>query len=252
MKKLLALSIALAAILIMVGCESTPSLTAPDVSYTVTSEGAELTLTITEVTDADGYIIYGDGVVLDTIAAAGTYVVTTPAKLVEVTAYSGDTESDATQIDCAPTTTTSLTVYGLSDPDTTHFSGLTFNATSGTAVTISAVAGNQSTVEFVFDDLNFTTMTLVNSGYYWTNNKLNTSGDDGTDFDAVTTCLLTGYSDQTTLAVNGVYDLWISNSMTWTDTDHFGKVKIESIAGSVATITVAYQKIGGLRWVVTP
>jgi hypothetical protein len=227
------------------------TLEAPDVDYEATAEGAELTLTITEVTDADGYIIYGDGVVLDTTTAL-TYDVTTPAKLVEVTAYAGDNESDATEIDCAPTLTTSLTVYGLSDPDTTHFSGLAFNATSGTAYTISAVSSNSTTVEYVFDDDTFTPMNLVNSGYYWSNSKLNTSGADGADFDAVDICMMTGYSDQTELAVNGVFDLWISNSMTWTDEDHFGKMKIESITGSVATITVAYQLIPGLRWVVTP
>lgn len=251
MKRLLTLFGTVIAIIAIIGCEGETTLTAPDVDYEADADGAELALTITEVTDADGYIIYGDGEVLDTVTAL-TYNVTTPAKLIEVTAYAGEDESDATQIDCAPTTTTSLTLYGLSDPDTTHFSGLTFNATSGTAVTISATSANSATVDYVFDDLNFTTMTLVNSGYYWSNSKLNTSGDDGTDFDAVTSCKLTGYSDQTTLAVNGVYDLWISNSMTWTDQDHFGKVKIESIAGSVATITVAYQLIGGLRWVVTP
>jgi len=251
MKKLLALTFAFAAILILVGCESaTPD--TPVVDYDVITNGAGLTLTITEDANADGFIIYHDGVAVDTLTDVTTYTDTVPCKLIEVTAYAGDAESDAAEIDCTPTTTSSLTVYGLSDPDTTHFSGLTFNATSGTAVTISATSANQASVEYVFDDAGFTPMHLINSGYYWSNGKLNTSGADGVDFNAVKIALLTGYSDQTSLAVNGVFDLWLSSSATWLATDHFGKVKIESIAGSVATITVAYQKIGGLRWLVTP
>jgi hypothetical protein len=252
MKKLLALTFAFAALLVLVGCESSTAPDQPTVTYTVISNGDGLDLSWDADANADGFIIYHDGVAVDTVVGT-SYTDTDPCKVVGVTAYAGSEESAADEIDCTPATTTSLTIYGLGDADTTHFSGLYFNATSGTALTASAKAANAPTIEYVFDDLNYATMTLVNSGYIWpTNNKVNTSGADGTDFDAVTKCLLTGYSEVTTLGINSVYDLWISNSQTWTDTDHYGKVKIEGITGHVATITVAYQLIGGLRWIVTP
>ena len=45
MKKLLGLTLAFAALLVMVGCDGEVTLDAPDVTYTVTDEGATLTLT---------------------------------------------------------------------------------------------------------------------------------------------------------------------------------------------------------------
>jgi hypothetical protein len=258
MKKLLALSIAFAAILVMVGCESSTTPDQPTVTYTVITNGAGLTLTWSADANADGFIIYHDDVAVDTVVGT-TYTDTVPCKVVGVTAYAGDLESAADEIDCTPTTTTSLTVYGNSDPLPTHPSGFTFNATSGTGVVVSLDSTNWSTLEFYFADASpFTVLTLVNPGDHVPpyNSKLNTSGLDGTDFNAVEICKLTGYNTQTGLATNNVYDLWLSSSATWQDTDHFGKMKIESITGAAApytaVITVAYQPVAGLRWIVTP
>jgi hypothetical protein len=257
MKKLFALTIALAAILVMVGCESATTPDVPVVASTVMTNGEGLTLTWDADANADGFIIYHDGVAVDTVVGT-SYTDTDPCKVVGVTAYAGSEESAADEIDCTPTVTTSLTLFGNSDPDPTHPSGLTFNTTSGTAVATSLDAANWAALEFYFDDANFANITLVNPGDHNPpyNAKLNTSGVDGTDFNAVEICKLTGYNTQTTLATNNVYDLWLSSSATWQDTDHFGKMKIESVTGSSApytvVITVAYQQVAGLRWIVTP
>lgn len=257
MKKLLALTFAFAALLVLVGCESSTAPDQPTVTYTVITNGDGLDLSWDADANADGFIIYHDGVAVDTVVGT-SYTDTVACKVVGVTAYAGDQESDPAEIDCTPTTTTSLTLYGNSDPDPAHPSGLTFNATSGTAVATSLDSTNWAALEFFFDDAHFSVITLVNPGDHTPpyNSKLNTSGLDGTDFDAIEKCKLTGYSTQTGLATNNVYDLWLSSSATWTDTDHFGKMKVESVTGSAApytvVITVAYQPVPGLRWIVTP
>jgi hypothetical protein len=258
MKKLLALTLAFAAILFVIGCESGTTPDKPTVTATVLTNGAGLKLEWSADANADGFIIYNDGVAMDTVVGT-SYDDTIPCKVIEVSAYAGDKESDKESIDCTPTTTTSLTVYGNSDPLPTHPSGFTFNATSGTGVVMSLDSTNWSALDFYFADASpLTVLTLVNPGDHIPpyNSKLNTSGLDGTDFNAVKICKLTGYNSQTGLATNNVYDLWLSSSATWLDTDHFGKMKIESITGSsapfTAVVTVAYQKFGGLRWCVTP
>jgi hypothetical protein len=260
MKKLLALTLAFAAILFVVGCESGTTPDKPIVTATVITNGAGLKLDWSADANADGFIIYNDGVAIDTVVAT-TYNDTIPCKVVEVSAYAGDKESDKESIDCTPTTTSTITVYGMSDTSSSHPSGLVFNATSGTGVATAVISSNYAALDFIFDDrAPLTQLTLVNAGTDTTigkiNTKLNTSGLDGTDFNAVKICKLTGYNTITGLATNNVYDLWLSSSATWLDTDHFGKMKIESITGATApytaVVTVAYQKFGGLRWCVTP
>lgn len=262
MKRLLTLFGTIIAIVAIIGCEGETTLTAPTVDYEADADGAELALTITENPDADGYIIYGDDAVLDTVTTL-TYNVTTPVKLVEVTAYAGEDESDATQIDCAPVITTSLTLYGNSDPAADHPSGMGFNS-SGTAVAIPlSDSSSWPSLDFYLNDANPNigpvdlTSPNVHTPVY--NDKFNGSIENGTDFDAldITDELNAGYSDQTGLAENAVYSLWIDpDAAGYTADDHFGKMQVESITGSAApytlVLTFAYQPILGLRWVVTP
>ncbi len=257
MKKLLALTFAFAAILIMVGCESTTP-EVPTVAYAVTTNGTGLTLTITEDANADGFIIYNDGVAVCTLTDVVTYTDTVPCKLIEVTAYAGDAESDAYELDCAPVVTASIDVWGNSDPDPAHPSGFYFNQTSGSGVAVSLDSTNWAALDYYFADATpFTSLNLVNPGDHTPpyNSKVNGSIDEGTDFDALDYCQLAG-DTQTPLVANHVYGLWMGTTTNWTDNDHFGKMKIQSITGSAApyaaVIQVAYQKIAGLRWVVTP
>jgi len=52
--------------------------------------------------------------------------------------------------------------------------------------------------------------------------------------------------------VNAVYSLWIdpTNNGSSLD-DHFGKAKIESIQNHRVVMTLGYQLIGGLRWLIS-
>jgi hypothetical protein len=259
MKRILGLSIALVALLILVGCEGEVTLVAPDVTYVVSTSnhGGTLVLSWTEVTDADGYYIYRDGVLVDTIddATTTTYSATIPAQLYEVSAFAGEDESATDQIDCEPVVT-NLTIYALSDPDTLHPSGLSFNA-NGSAVGMSVVAANYDDLDYIFDDVNFTSLTLASPNAYTPeyNSEKNMSVDtDSTDFDAIVIANAPGvYSTQTQLAGNTVFAFFMDqDDDNWdTDSDYFGKIYVESIVGTAITINVAYQPITGLRWCVT-
>ncbi|OPX17539.1 hypothetical protein BXT86_05940 [candidate division WOR-3 bacterium 4484_100] len=258
MKRLLALAVSLTALLILIGCEGEVTLETPSVTYTVTDNGATLRLSWIEISDADGYYIYADGVAIDTIddPSVTTYDATQPAAIYEVSAYAGEDESDKATVDCTPVKTSNLTVYGLSDPDTTHPSGLAFT-NDGVAYGISVKQANYPDLDYIFDDANFTTMTLTSPNSYSPvyNDKKDMALDaQVTSFDTVTIADAPGnYSTQTTLSSNAVYYLFMDQDDDgWdTDSDHFGKMKVESISGSTVTITVAYQPITGLRWLVT-
>ena len=261
MKRILGLTVAFAALLIFVGCEETITLIAPVVDYAVADSGATLSLTWDEVDGADGYIIYADGEVVDTVTTA-SYDATAPAMVYAVSAYEGeDNESATDEVDCEPVVTANLAVYGLSDPATDHHSGLGFN-TSGTAVTYSVVAANYDALDFVFDDrdpLDFLNIVSPDGFDPAFNDESNTTAASSTtSFDALDIAAAPGnYASPRELADDAVYSLWIDPSDdNWDDTeDHFGKMKIESLTGTVApfsaTVTVAYQPIAGLRWLVT-
>jgi len=259
MKKLLGLTLAFAALLVMVGCGDEVALDTPDVTYTVTDEGGTLTLNWVEIADADGYYIFADGVAIDTLdnPATITYDATTPAAVYGVQAYAGEDVSGTDEVDCDPVVTLNLDIYGLSDPDTLHPSGLAFTS-SGSATAISVQSANYTELDYIFDDLNFTTFTVASpnsySPVYNTEKNMTVEASGITDFDALDIATAPGsYSTQTAIAGNAVYSFFMDqDDDNWdTDSDYFGKIKIESITGTHAVITVAYQPITGLRWCVT-
>lgn len=256
MKRILNLAIVFAVILMLVGCGDDVVLDAPDVDYTVTDEGATLSLDWIEIADADGYIIYADGDSIDEVTTTA-YNATVPAAVYGVSAYSGNDESATDDIDCEPVVTLTMDIYGLSDPDTLHPSGLSFTS-SGSASAISVQSANYPDLDYIFDDLNYATLTLASPNAYTPvyNAEKNMSVEAAgiTDFDALDIAAAPGnYSTVTTLAGNAVYSFFMDQDDDgWdTDSDYFGKISVASITGTHAVISVAYQPITGLRWVVT-
>jgi hypothetical protein len=244
-----ALIVAFAAALLLVGtgCDTLVTLDKPNVTYEAINSGAELRLT-----DAESYEITTDDSVYTTTSTS--FDVTSPTSMIEVRAVNGNDESDPWTLDCEVVTTASVTVYGKSDPEPTHPSGIGFN-TDGTAIGRS-LTNQASEVEFVLDD-------VANPGQMWLMSPIaydpqvnpwgNASQDAGAEFDAVTIAPGTGnYNTQQQLAVNGTYAAWLdhNNDSAIDATDHFAKLKILSIDGAVVTVKLAYQKIGGLRWLV--
>jgi len=254
------LIVALAAVVLLVGtsCDTLVTLTKPTVTAEAlsTNNGGTLRLTWTAVTDAKSYEITTDDSTFTTTSTS--YDVATPSATIEVRAVNGSDKSDPATIDCKVVETSSLVLYGISDVNPDHSSGLAFT-TSGSASAMSLADANKASLDFVCDDQETTVLPvgLVNAGSYgWTqNNKMNTLMDAvTTDFDAFKLAAVTGYGDLQTVAVNGVYAFWLSSSMAWTSSDHFCKAKIisiEDVSGTQkVTLKLAYQKIGGLRWLV--
>ena len=254
------LIVALAAALFFVGtgCDTIVTLDKPVVSAAAldTDKGGTLRLTWAAVTDAKSYEVKTDDTVFTN--AVSPFDVSKPSATIEVRAVNGNDKSDPYVIDCKVVETSSIVLYGISDTDPAHSSGLAFT-TSGAASAMSVADANKASLDFVCDDkdANVLPVGLINAGSYnWSQNtKKNTLMDAGTtDYDAFVLAAETGYDGWLGVAQNGVYAFWLSSSMTWTDSDHFCKAKIVSIeeVSGVQKVTckVAYQKIGGLRWLV--
>ena len=255
-KNALLVAFAAALLFIGMGCDTIVTLDKPVVSAVAldTDKGGTLRLTWAAVTDAKSYEVTTDDSVFTN--AVSPFDVSTPSATVEVRAVNGNDESDAAVIDCKVEETSSIILYGISDTATSHPSGLAFT-TGGAASALSTADANKATLDFVCDDkdANVLPVGLINAGSYnWTQNtKKNTVMDAGTtDFDAFVLAAQTGYDGWLKVAVNGVYAFWLSSSMSWTSSDHFCKVKIVSIetvgGAQKVTLNVAYQKVGGLRW----
>ncbi len=239
--------------LLIVSCQPIVTLEKPNVAATPTDDGGKLSLSWNAITDADGYYIYLDGVKYDSTTSTN-YVVSTPAQIVEVSAYAGDEESDKWKGDYTPVVN-SVTVYGLSDPSPEHPSGLQLKDAG--AIALSLEEANKPNIDYVFDDKAYApAMYLINAGDYegWPNTKGNASADaQTTDFDAVDIAPAPGvYNTQTEIATNGVYYLWLDRDNNQkTEGDNFGKLQVLSISDHKVEIKVAYQKFAGLRWVKT-
>jgi len=263
MKRILGFTFAFVALLILVGCGEEAALDTPDVDYAVTDNGATLELSWVEIADADGYYIYADDVAIDTIddPATTTFDATTPAAVYGVQAYAGEDVSEIDEIDCTPVETQNITVYSLMDPDTSHHSAIQFT-TTGSCVTLAVVVANYADIDFWFNDSVPThgPVDIVSPGDHAPtpyNSEDNASANCGTDYDGLDiTTAPGGYSTQTAVADQAVYSLWVDpNANGWdAQNDYFAKMKVESLTGGgpyTITITVAYQTIPGLRWVVT-
>lgn len=244
-------------LLVLISCESIEAPGKPNVTYEPIENGAKLRLTWTAVTDADGYNIYVDGE-KDTSITGTSIDVAGPAKKIEVSAYKGKEEGEKWTLDLTPTYTPALTLYGASDPSPDHPSGLALKDAGAVALAI-GVEANKPEIDYVFDDRgNFAPMSIVNPGDYTPqiNSKGNAVSDATTgSFDDADIAPAPGsYETQRSpISQNAVYYLWLDrNNNNYSTDDNFAKIQIISISGTVVNIKVAYQKVKGLRWVVTP
>ncbi len=252
MKRIIPYLIIFATIVFIGGSCPPPSLTRPSVQYSVLQNGKGIRFTWTRVDGADGYYIYHDGTKIATIQET-TYDDTIPAKEVKITAYADGTESDPYTLNTAAVTTATLTVYGRGDPEPDHPSGFGFT-TDGTAVTYALA--NQSDwpkIDFYLDDVG-QPMTICSPNVRNYNTEENAAREETTtDFDALKIAGTTEYYTEKPLTVGAVYSLWVDpNANGWDTNDNFAKMKVVNISGHEVTLKLAYQKIAGLRWLVTP
>jgi len=223
----------------------------PDVSPSVVSNGTTLRLTWTAVAGATGYYIYYDNATTHDTAITSTSIdISTPYKVVDVTAYNSAGESDKYTLDLTAVVTQNLTAYAYSDASPLNSFGFT---TDGNCVVYDDTdPSNNSKIAYAFID---TTTSGRIPLALWGSNEMgwNTTygfsvASTGTDFDAYTMADTTTYNTMTDISANGLYGLWIAGSTTWSATDHFAKIKIISVAGNTITFEVAYQTQAGLRW----
>ncbi len=251
MKRLIPYLVIFITIVFIGGSCPPPSLEKPSVTYQVIETGAKIRFTWTKVDGADGYYIYIDGTKKSTKEL--TYDVDTPAKEIKITAYAGSTESDPYILNTAPVTTATLTVYGRGDPSPDHPSAFGFT-TDGTAVTYAlANQADWPKIDYYLDDVG-QPMTICSPNVRNYNTEDNSTREEATtDFDALKIAGTTDYLNQKPLTVGAVYSLWIDpNANGWDTQDNFAKVKVEEITGHKVVLKLAYQKIEGLRWLVTP
>jgi hypothetical protein len=224
------------------------------VSWSVADQGGTLVLTWNAVDGADGYKIYSDGKSTpDTTILGTTISITDPKKSVTVEAYNSDYAADSTISLSATATVTTLNVHGISAGLTDDAFG--FSTTTGIAVAMDAVVGPD--IDFVMEDrapdpMSFWSPTSYNPVY---NNKDNAASvaTGITDFNALKICAAPGnYFTKLQISENAVYSLWIDvTGDGYSTDDHFAKSQVVSISGTAVTLKLAYQKVGGLRWLVT-
>jgi len=246
------------ALVLIVACTSPVTLDKPSVSASTVpaDSGRTLHLSWDVVANAAGYNIYLNGATTkDTTTTGTTITISTPCAKIEVTAYKGSDESEKALIDCKAVTTPSVTVYYTSySGDAHHAFG--FDA-AGSCAAYDLTATNS--MDYIFEDVEVSAPPVVglwSPDMYPTPYNAKDNGiaaAAGTDFDALKIAPTTSGNYVTRSTVNSatVYPLWIDpTGLGWSTDDHFAKVHL-TIDGTTVTVKAGYQKIGGLRWLVT-
>lgn len=237
------------------------SLPRPSVSYDVRNQGGTLYLYWSSVAGAEGYNIYADNQLIQSTTQC-EYSATTPAMTYGVSAYNDSSESSRDLIDCTPVITTSITIWGNSDPDPGHPSGVGFSSSGACMTYAVSDSFNWPYIDYYAKDNTFDPVRLTSPNYVSPpiNNENNQTSNSGlTNFDALDIAEPPSgsYAQTAALYIYDVYSLWMDpNDNGWDNTvDHFGKARVEDLQGTSppyrVTLRVAYQVIPGLRWVVT-
>ena len=260
MKKLLGLTLAFAALLVIVGCDGEVTLSAPE-NFTLAAATSEIDVVLDwdEVTDEiDGYYVYFNTAAVGTVTTAGyTHMDPQETGSYYVTAYLDVDESD-------PSTTESTAPYiadniTLAEINATGNSGLGWDRTDGSATTYTmADATNAAFIDFYFSDwvagfagpdYQFISPDLVETdpGVTWgMSGTWNITGFTIalTDpFDDVVLLPGSGYtSSQIVDQTNAAYGVYTSGG-------YFGMVEVKSInlATGEIEVRVAFQTVSGLR-----
>lgn len=245
----------IAAVLVLfVACQPPVTPGTPVVAMTVLGTGDTLQINWTQVTDAQGYYVYLDGTKNTTTSLS--YLITTPAKSIQVSSYNGSEESDKWTKSTMVVTTSALTAYGIEDPSS-NMNAIGFNTTSGTCLAIDVSSqANWSGIDFVLEDRDPDPMSFWSPDAYSPayNNKDNaTAPSTVTDYHLLTDAPGSGvYNTKYAISANAVYSIWIDPTNNgWSTDDHFGKVRIESIQDHTVVMTAGYQLVGGLRWLIS-
>jgi len=237
----------------VISCKQPVALVTPVVSYTAVDSGATLHLSWLMVTNATGYNIYVDGVRNEVVSGIYYFDVTAPAKLVQVSAVATSSEGDKWSLTTAVKKTSNVTVYTTADLQ--QINHAFYFDTAGVAVAIPL--SRPSDIDFTLDTSQTVSNIVMRSPDTYTpkyNTKANSSADAGmTNFNDLKIAPAPGvYSTARTISKDSVYSLWLDPGANgWTTDDHVGKIKFEGLSGTAVTLTVGYQKVPGLRWLMS-
>lgn len=239
------------ALILLVSCQPVVNLEKPKLTLTVKDEGATLEVSWDAVTDAEGYKVYFDGsATADTTLTATKIAITDAKKSIKVEAYNGSETNDST-VSTTAVTTSSVTVYGMNDPNQ-YFCAFGFGSDGSALALNCTLTTDYPKIDYVMEDRNSVPMSFWSPNEYTTppiNAKINGSLESGTDFDGCRYAPTTGtYTTKTQIVQNSVYALWMGTTTQWQATDHFAKAKVVGVSGETVTLKLAYQPIGGLRW----
>lgn len=243
----------LGALLLVVSCNKPAALDAPTVSYAPFDDGTKLRLTWLAVTNATEYRVYVDGVESTLVSGTYSFDVTGPARLIQVSAVAVSTEGAKWSLTTAVQKTTGLTVYTPTDPQQINHA-FYFDTTGAT---VAIPLSRPSDIDFALDTiLSVTGIELrspdsCNPQY---NSKSNSAVHAGVaNFADLEIAPAPGvYSKVRTVFPDSVYALWLDPGANgWSADDHVAKIKVEGISGTAVTFTVGYQKIHGLRWLMS-
>ena len=240
-------------LLLVISCTSPVTLLTPTVSYTPVNEGANLHLTWLAVTDATGYNVYVDGVKTEIPSGTYSFDVTGPAKLIQVSAIAASSEGDKWSLTTTVKKTANVTVY--TRDDVQQINHAFYLDTTGTAVAIPL--SRPSDIDFVLDtSQTITNIELRSPDSY--DPKYNTKSNSSavaseTNLNDLKIAPAPGvYSAVRSISLDGIYSLWLDPGANgWSADDHVAKIKVEGISGTAVTFTVEYQKIPGLRWLMS-
>jgi hypothetical protein len=240
-------------LLLVISCTSPVTLVTPTVSYTPVNDGANLHLTWLAVTNATAYNVYVDGVKTEVTSGTYSFDVTGPAKLIEVSAIAAGSEGDKWSLTTTVQKTANLTVYTRADAQ--QINHAFYFDTTGTAVAIPL--SRPSDIDFVLDtNQTATNLELRSPDSY--DPKYNTKSSSSavaseTNIDDLKIAPAAGvYDTVRAIVLDGIYSLWLDpDANGWSADDHFAKIKVEGISGTAVTFTVDYQKIPGLRWLMS-
>ncbi len=242
-----------ALLLLVISCTQPVTLDPPTVSYTPIDDGTRLQLTWLAVTNATAYNVYVDGVKTEIASGTYSYDVTGPARLIQVSAIAASGEGDKWSLTTAVQKTMGVTVYTRADVQQTNHAF--YFDTTGTAVAIPL--SRPSDIDFVLDTSQTVTSLELRSPDSYDpkyNTKSNSSAAASeTKLDDLKIAPAPGvYSAVLGISLDGIYSLWLDPGANgWSADDHVAKTKVEGISGTAVTFTIEYQKIPGLRWLVS-
>jgi hypothetical protein len=249
MKRTVIGAIVVALALIGTGCDSSTngntSLEKPFVTPAAAVDGGTLRLKWNAVDGAESYEIKaGDSVYTTT---ADSFDVSVPAVTIEVRAVKGSTKSDPATVSCK-VVESSVEFYG--DLSPTHANGFGFGD-NGDVAACTLNTTSQSIMDF-YADSTPDGIRLVRAVVAQSARGNGVKAASGSYNGATIADPLGTYSSALVVMADSTYYLRLSADTTnaWSTGDNFAKVRVDSIVGTKVSLTTAYQKVAGLRWLV--